>query len=480
MRGSQPSPTDSAQCEHWDPAAKKAKEVVLKLVPEWPIHGQIVDLEGRPVANVSVQVEMQETPSLGMDVWLKAAKSGKKSEMLWLRIGLEMPGHEDEADPPLVTDADGRFTVRGAGADPVVRLGLHGETIAYAELDVVTRAICGMPRRGPFAASGELYGSNFTYQAAPTQPIVGTLRDASSGAPLPGVIIESRYVAGAAQALPGILRTVTDAQGNYRLVGMPKGNGGSGDQSNAIAVLPNAEQPYFMLNWLKVPQTAGLAPTRLDFKLTRGVWITRRVTDKATGEAVVPTRLAYIPSQKNSLAAGLPEFKRNTFSIWDLDRNLARADGSFRLVGLQGPGLVAAWAVGRSYRVGAGASEIAGMTADGKYPSFWGFDSNGANAMKEINPPPGATDLACDLAFDAGGMLRVSIVDETGKPAGACYYSFQPHSGSVASDQAKNSTLELSGLGHNESRPLLIMQTGRRVGKVLLRVTTTRPPADSR
>ena len=56
--------------------------------------------------------------------------------------------------------------------------------------------------------------------------------------------------------------------------------------------------------------------------------------------------------------------------------------------------------------------------------------------MMEINPPPGATDVICDLAFDPGGTLRVSIVDETGKPAGACYYSFQPHSGSVTSDRA--------------------------------------------
>ena len=354
-----------AQCEHWEPAGEKSKEVVLKLVPEWPIHGRIVDLEGRPVPNVSVQVEMQEAPSLGMDLWLKAAKSGKKSEMLWLRRGLEMPGYEDGAERPIVTDADGRFTLRGAGADRVVRLALHGETIAYAELDVVTRAIARMPRRDPFAASGELYGSNFTYQAAPTQPIVGTLRDASSGAPLPGVVIESRSIAGAPQALPGILRTVTDAQGNYHAWWECLGDGSSGDQGNVIAVLPNAEQPYFMLNWLKVRQTAGLAPTRLDFKLTRGVWISGRVTDKATGEAVVPARLAYIPSQKNSLAAGLPEFKRNTFSIWDLDRNLARADGSFRLVGLQGRGLIAAWAVNRSYRVGAGASDISGMTRDG-------------------------------------------------------------------------------------------------------------------
>jgi beta-lactamase regulating signal transducer with metallopeptidase domain/protocatechuate 3,4-dioxygenase beta subunit len=457
-----------AQCKVWNSTSQKSKEVVLNLVPELPIHGRIVDLEGRPVRSVAVQVELQEAPRAGMDLWLQAAKSGKRSEMFLLRRGMEIPGYEDESQRQPVTDADGRFTLTGVGADRVVRLGLHGETIAYAELDVVTRAIPRMPRRDPLGASGELYGSDFTYQAAPTQPVVGTVCDASSGAPLAGVIIESRSIAGVRQALSGILRTVTDAQGKYRLVGLPKGNGSDSDQVNVIGVLPNEDQSYFMLNSVNVPETAGLGPVRLDFKLTRGVWITGHVTDKATGKAAVPTRLAYIPSQTNSLASRIPEFKRKSFSIWDLDRTLARRDGTYRLVGLQGRGLVAAWAVNRSYRVGAGASEIAGMTRDGKYPSFWGFDSAGANAVKEINPTPGTTEITCDLAFDPGGTLHVSIVDETGKPAGLCFYSSNPHAGAVDSGRAENSTLELSGLGRNESRPLLIFQLGRRFGKVLL------------
>jgi beta-lactamase regulating signal transducer with metallopeptidase domain/protocatechuate 3,4-dioxygenase beta subunit/5-hydroxyisourate hydrolase-like protein (transthyretin family) len=455
-----------SRSQHWVPTGEESKELVLKLVPERPIRGRIIDLEGRPVPNVTVEMEQQETPGFGMDLLLKATKSGGRSERLWLRRGMELPGYEDESQRPTVTDADGRFTLGGAGADRVVRLGLRGETIAFAELEVVTRAMPPMPRRDPYPVSGELYGADFTYQAAPTQPVEGTLRDASSGAPLAGVVIESRSIAGAPQALPGILRTVTDVEGNYRLVGMPKGSG-SGDQANAIAVLPNRDQPYFMLNHVKVPETAGLGPTRLDFKLTRGVWIMGRVTDKATGEAVVPARLAYIPSQKNSLAASLPEFKRDTVYIYDQDRYLARPDGSFRVVGLQGRGLVAAWAVNRFYSVGAGASEIAEMTRDGKYPSFWGFESGGAHVVKEINPPPGTTELACDLAFDPGKPFRVSIVDETGKPAGTCFYSFNAHLGSVDSGRAENSTLDLIGLRHNESRPLWIMQVGRRFGKVL-------------
>ena len=212
-------------------------------------------------------------------------------------------------------------------------------------------------------------------------------------------------------------------------MGMPKSSGGE-EQGNAFAVLPTAEQPYFMLNRVKVPQTAGLGPTRLDFKLTRGVWITGRLTDQATGEAVVPARLAYIPSQTNSLAASLPEFKRSTVAIYDHDQTLARSDGTFRLVGLPGRGLVAAWAVNRSYRVGAGASEIAGMTRTENIPVL-GLRVGQRERDEGNQPAAGHRQLTCDLALDPGGTLRLSIVDETGKPAGTCMYYFNPHQGSV-------------------------------------------------
>jgi beta-lactamase regulating signal transducer with metallopeptidase domain/protocatechuate 3,4-dioxygenase beta subunit len=454
-----------AQWTQWN-NQRKSNEAVLKLLPDWPIHGRIVDLEGRPVSNVRVKVEWQESPTDGLDVWLQAVKSGKPGQSSLAR-GLEMPGYEDESQRPTVTNDDGRFTLTGIGADRAVRLGLWGETIAYAELDVVTRAIPRLPQNGPFAASGELYGSEFTYQAAPTQPVVGTVRDASSGAPLAGVTIESRSVAGVPRALDGILRTVTDAQGNYRLLGMPKGNGGS-DQANAIGVLPNEEQPYFMLNRVRVPETAGLNPTRLDFKLTRGVWVTGRLTERVTGAPYVPSRLEYIPSASNALAAKLPEFKRQGGSIWDLTRHMVRADGTFRLVALPGRGLVAAWAIGRPYRIGVGAATIAGMTPDGGYPSFSGFNSNGANAVKEINPTSGAESVTCDLVFEQGGTVQVSLVDAEGKPVSPCQIMYSPHRGMVVQSRAGDSTFKLNGLSPNESWPVMIEQPRLRIGKVLI------------
>jgi len=357
----------------------------------------------------------------------------------------------------------------GIGADHLARLELRGDTIAYAALEVVAHSIQPVTLKDRFGETSRLLGADFTFQVAPTRPIVGTVRDAASGAPLAGVSIESKHLAGVSlpPALAGVVRTVTDAQGRYRLIGMPKGKGGGRDDENVIAVLPNDDQPYFALDRVKVPETPGLAPTTLDFKLTRGLWITGRATDKATGEPV-PCFLTYAPFLSNPFAADLPEFKNARGSMRDMTRNMARPDGTFRLVGLPGRGLVAARALRRSYRVGAAASKIEGMTKGGRYPTYFAREVENAEALQEINPAAGTQSVAGDLVFDPGGTVRLSLVDGAGKPAGPCMIWFKPVPNTTVQSRSLDSTFVLSGLAANESRPLLIEQPQRRIGKAFI------------
>jgi hypothetical protein len=398
--------------------------------------------------------------------WLAALKAGDDAFQEFRR-GLELPAYEDESQSPAITDNKGRFTIKGFGADRVVRLELRGETIAYAQVDVVTRSIQPLTHHhDPSSASGQLFGSDFTYQAAPTQPLVGTVRDAASGAPLAGVSIESRHLAGVPRAEVGALRTQTDAQGRYCLVGMQRGNGGGYDGANFIAVIPNDEQPYFMLRSVRVPTAPGLAPATLDLKLTRGLWITGRAIDKETGEPV-PCYLMYAPFLSNPLAVNLPEFKRLAGNIIDQTRYIARTDGTFRLVGLPGRGLVTAKSLGGSYRLGAGA-KVAGMTKDGRYPTYLAFDLRGADVVEEINPAPGTESVTRDLLFEQGRTVRLSLVDAGGKPVGRCVYCFSRFRGGMEMGQSDDGTLEMTGMASHESRPLLINAPERHLGKVLI------------
>ena len=134
--------------------------------------------------------------------------------------------------------------------------------------------------------------------------------------------------------------------------------------------------------------------------------------------------LRYSPSRRNPFVANLAEVKRTSFSIFDLTNDMTQPDGTFRLVGFPGPGLVSAKAYGRIYRMGVGASDIPAMTKDGRYPTFFGFDLENANSMKEINPRAGTKSVTCDLTFDPGGAVRISLIDPAGKPVSPCSWCY--------------------------------------------------------
>ena len=61
--------------------------------------------------------------------------------------------------------------------------------------------------------------------------------------------------------------------------------------------LDTGRRPYFGRTF-EAPSTAGLEPIRLDVSLHRGVWITGRVMDKATGEGV-HVYVEYVPFREN-------------------------------------------------------------------------------------------------------------------------------------------------------------------------------------
>ena len=70
-----------------------------------------------------------------------------------------------------------------------------------------------------------------------------------------------------------VLKASSDAEGRYRLTGMPEGKG------NMILAVPNDNQPY-LAREVTVPDAKGADPVTANVELHRGVWITGRVTAK--------------------------------------------------------------------------------------------------------------------------------------------------------------------------------------------------------
>ena len=81
------------------------------------------------------------------------------------------------------------------------------------------------------------------------------------------------------RAAPGIEAT-TDAQGHYRLTGLPKA------PAYRLFIEPGQGQPYTRATFVTPAGSPALEPIAFDIALKRGVLVRGRVTDKATGRPV--------------------------------------------------------------------------------------------------------------------------------------------------------------------------------------------------
>ncbi len=206
-------------------------------------------------------------------------------------------------------------------------------------------------------------------------------------------------------------RALSDANGHYRLIGLPNGKG------NQLLLSPGDDQPY-LKRQVEVPASPGFEPIKFDIALHRGLWITGRATNKVTGHPVA-ARLYYLPFRDNPFSCAVyPEFRSR--SVDGEDRPKATwEDGTFRIVGLPGRAIVGGWtASAERYRRGVGATEIQGIHKNGLVRPTASFQAgtNGRTCSKRTKPHEGVEEIHCDLVFDPGETVHVSLIDRNGKP----------------------------------------------------------------
>jgi protocatechuate 3,4-dioxygenase beta subunit len=435
-------------------------------VADMPITGRVVDLEGRPVAGVSIRVDYARGPKSGdLAPLIASLRKGDPDENVYRHVDerIELP---KAIRLEATSDADGRFRLEGIGGERLVSLSFRGDAIAFETIEVMTRRSEPIATKGFHSQYGPgtetVYGADFTYTARPTRPVVGVVRDATSKEPLEGVSVESYRFAGSSFVETRRLKTRSDAQGKFRLVGLPKGRG------NMLIALPNDDQPYFMRE-VSVADPPEIDPVTVEVELHRGLWITGKVTDKETGEPVKEARLHYLPFLENKFVQVLPEFDSNGNVNGPQTRYKTGADGTFKLVGMPGRAIVGVDSgFGKPYRSGVGADAIEGMDERGNFKTYHNPIWPGRSwplSMKEINPAEGTESISLDLQLDPGLSVSIRVVDPEGKPVvGAKLRS----SGLDSRSRAKaDGEFELSSFGPDEEKNVIIRDEGRKLGKVV-------------
>jgi RNA polymerase sigma factor (sigma-70 family) len=437
--------------------AAAAGDVRLRLArDDFPIQGRLLDLQGQPVRGATVRLQTLLVPAKGdLGAWLTALQANRDNA---LAVEFRCLKHFDRGTftdlfPAVTTGADGRFQIRGVGRERVAELRIEGPTIETRHVHVRTRA--GAPihaqaeRHNPGGQPLTYYGAAFTHAAGPTLPVRGVVRARDSGKPLAGVRVASEIVAGNNVMGNDLVSATTDANGCYRLTGLPQRKG------NRIKAVPADGQPY-LLSVKAVPDPFKGDPARVDFALQRGVVVTGRVTDKVTGKPA-PAGVSYFVFADNPYLKGSPGFTAESL-FW------TKADGRFRFVVFPGRGILACRAGSGGYPVGVGADQIKGADPQGFFRTYpYHCHPVNFNALAEVNPGKDAVAVTCDLVLDAGRTLTGTVLGPDGNPLPGAQVSGLRDRGGWEPSPLTTAEFQVRNLTAGKPRPLVFRHPGKRL-----------------
>jgi protocatechuate 3,4-dioxygenase beta subunit len=284
-----------------------------------PIEGRLLDTANQPLAGARVSVlDLIGGEVSAMDRW--EAEAGTDSQA-WILVDGEMRRNLnlnwgrvfDSFLLPIVTDAEGRFAVRGLGSNRVARLAIRHPRCEFQEIQVRTRDGEILNTRKQILdeqlgtvrfAMEPCYPRQFEIAISPSIPLIGTVKDARTGQPIPGALVSTGsdrvhnlYATGS--------RAVTDVNGLYELHGFVSRAVEDSliPDLDVVTITPPDGSPYFPL---RVRPHVDLKEPghKLDVSLVSGVFIRGQVRKKSTDDAVMGTVYG-APANDNSNAEEL-------------------------------------------------------------------------------------------------------------------------------------------------------------------------------
>jgi RNA polymerase sigma factor (sigma-70 family) len=433
----------------WASAGQEG-ELTLRLVPDVPLEGRILTLEGRPVAGARLRLGSLSAwaSEAELSAYLRALAAGEAPPR---PVGLlrDIPGRANE----WTADDRGQVRITGLGRDRLALLEVTGSGIAHDTILAVTRpGKTVIARPGPGGAP-KFYPAKFEHAARPGRVLTGKALDATTGRPVAGI-----EVAGGG-APP---RSVTDAEGRYELAGLPKAS------KYTLYLRPaRAGVPYLPVR-IEVKDTTGVGPLRADLRVPRGIPLRVRVHDPATGK-LMPAWVSYVPLFPNKNA---PE----NLSGLLLSAHL-QPDGSYRGVALPGPGAVCVRCSAGDYLPAAvnqktffrldrlpGDEKVlpAGEMLWTAGRSVSPLPQRQFQVIRFIDPAPDAKEVSLTLKPDPGRSATIRLQDADGRPLpGVRVWDWRR--GEEWGAPLPTAELKVSGLGPGRPRYLVFHHDGRKL-----------------
>jgi RNA polymerase sigma factor (sigma-70 family) len=402
-------------------------DVTLRLVSDdLPVKGRVTDLEGKSIPNALVKlgpIQTSESEDLSK-VW-EEWRTGPQRALNRASKSLFGPAPVAGLPESIRADGSGNFEISGIGRNRIIALTFEAEGIAHSMCHVTTdpkfdpKQIAPTP--GEKMAMGridhELHGAAFTFVGKPAQRIAGTVNDAKTGKPIPGVQI----MANPRNNFDNRASTIADENGRFVLLGLAKAD------SFDLLAFPKPDQPYFPIHFTTRGQP-GLTEIPVEVKLHRGVVLKGKVIERETGKPVAGAGIRYTPLAGNEFHDKLLNGARsNPGMAWTTD-----LDGRFQLVVLPGAGIVTAQGETRDRLRGTDYTEV--WIAEKDKPrsdrsrvnslgeTFTAADGHiitlyGQSAYAIIDPKEADESAALEMAFATGRTVSGNIVDAEGQPA---------------------------------------------------------------
>ncbi len=425
--------TSGLAMKRLNPAAKNYFRTVypdpkgeIRLTKDVPVRGRVINIEGRPVKGARLQIDrLWYAAKHNLDRWEAATKKrgatfySARTETPIIQTGPQL----NAVVPPVITDENGKFEIRGLGAERIAQLFLAGPGIEAAIIKVRTRhgdAIELQTNSGYTIGPGDeipkdvYHPATFTHVAAPSKPVVGKIVDAESGKPLSNVIVS----AGQNLTFTGFgktwLNAKTDRDGEYRLDGLPV----EGDHT--IHVFHQGKKSKYIPVSRRIQTRSDDDEITANFKLRTGVMIRGKIRDAVTGKPVVGPVYYYADAQNPNLK----DYKG--FEQMYQYESRSDLDGNFEMPVIPGRGLLAFMADSHGkYVRGTGAKSITIRSAPSDVggrgtlqfntsPSL--LFSTYVSLLKEINVRRGEAMPEIVLKPVPGGLITAKLYDPSGKP----------------------------------------------------------------